>query len=103
MGMPMRQVFVCTQMRPPGHPRGSCSGRGGQALLQALGAELQKRGCWESVGVTYCGCLGACDGGPLAVVYPDGALLRGLSAAEVPALFDRLLNDESLTAQPAAR
>lgn len=101
--LPLRQVFVCAQMRPPGHPHGSCAARGAQPLLQAMQAELAKRGCWESVGVTYCGCVGQCDGGPATLVYPDGVVLRGLTPAQVPALFDRLLNAEtvSMPAVPA--
>ena len=27
MSRPERHVFVCTQERPPGHPRGSCGAR----------------------------------------------------------------------------
>ncbi|AIP36804.1 ferredoxin, 2Fe-2S domain protein [Paraburkholderia xenovorans LB400] len=31
MARPERHVFVCTQNRPPQHPRGSCAGGGNSA------------------------------------------------------------------------
>jgi (2Fe-2S) ferredoxin len=88
MPRPQRHVFVCNQQRPPGHPRGSCAARGSAPLLQALWGELQKRGAFDSIGITYSGCLGPCESGPNVVVYPEGVLYQGVSAADVPELFD---------------
>jgi len=92
MALPKRQVFVCTQQRPPGHPRGSCAHAGGQAVVQAFWAELQARQCWEEVGVTYSGCIGGpCDAGPNAVVYPEGVVYSGLQPEDVRRIFEEHL------------
>jgi (2Fe-2S) ferredoxin len=88
MPRPQRHVFVCSQQRPPGHPRGSCAAKGASPLLQAFWAELQKRQAFEQVAITYSGCLGPCDGGPNVVVYPEGTLYQGVTAADIPELFD---------------
>ena len=105
MSRPVRHVFVCSQQRPPGHPRGSCAANGAAPLLQAFWGELQRRQAYEQVAVTYSGCLGPCDGGPNVLVYPDGVLYQGVKVEDVGELFDRhLLGGEvvdRLVAPPA--
>lgn len=91
MSRPARHVFVCSQQRPPGHPRGSCAARGASPLLQAFWAELQKRQAYEQVAITYSGCLGPCEGGPNVLVYPEGVLYSGVQAADVVEIFDQHL------------
>jgi (2Fe-2S) ferredoxin len=106
MPRPTRHVFVCSQQRPPNHPRGSCAAQGSSALLQAFWAELQKRNAYEQVGITYSGCLGPCDGGPNVLVYPEGVLYQRVTAADVNEIFDQHLAQgqtvERLRAPPAA-
>lgn len=105
MPRPTRHVFVCSQQRPPNHPRGSCAAQGSSALLQAFWAELQKRNAYEQVGITYSGCLGPCDGGPNVLVYPEGVLYQRVTAADVNEIFDQHLVQgqtvERLRAPPA--
>ena len=88
MTKPSRHVFVCSQQRPPNHPRGSCAAAGASPLLQSFWAELQKRQSHEQIAITYSGCLGPCDGGPNVLVYPEGTLYRGVTAADVGEIFD---------------
>ncbi|MDZ5460301.1 (2Fe-2S) ferredoxin domain-containing protein [Azohydromonas lata] len=88
MAKPLRHVFVCSQQRPPGHPRGSCAAKGASPLLQAFWGELQKRQAYDKIAITYSGCLGPCDNGPNVLVYPDGVLYSGVSAADVTEIFD---------------
>lgn len=105
MPRPTRHVFVCTQQRPPGHPRGSCAAQGSTAVLQAFWAELQKRQAYDQVAITYSGCLGPCDGGPNVVVYPEAVLYQGVTPADVGEIFDQHLEKgqpvERLRASPA--
>lgn len=91
MPKPLRHVFVCTQQRPPNHPRGSCGSAGAAPVLQAFWAEQQKRQAYEKIAITYSGCLGPCDGGPNVLVHPDNVLYRGVSAADVTEIFDKHL------------
>jgi (2Fe-2S) ferredoxin len=88
MGKPQRHVFVCTQNRPPQHPRGSCAGgRGSTAPLQAFWAEQQMRNAYDAVAITYSGCLGPCDQGANVLVYPEAVLYRGVTAADAEEIF----------------
>ena len=88
MSKPQRHVFVCTQNRPQQHPRGSCgSGKGSTALLQAFWAEQQKRQAYETVAITWSGCLGPCDQGANVVVYPESVLYCGVTPADVEEIF----------------
>ena len=34
MAKPVKHIFVCTQSRPPGHPRGSCGANGSMVVFQ---------------------------------------------------------------------
>lgn len=83
-----RHVFVCTQQRPPNHPRGSCAAKGSVEVLQTFWSELQKRNAYEQIAITYCGCLGPCDGGPNVLVFPEATLYQGVGKADVIEIFD---------------
>lgn len=91
MAKPKKHVFVCSQQRPPGHPRGSCAHKGGAEVLQTFWAELQKRNCYEQVAVTYSGCLGPCDLGINVVVYPDAVMYSAVTKDDVAEIFDQHL------------
>lgn len=91
MAKPLKHVFVCSQSRPAGHPRGSCQQKGCGDVLQGFWAELQKRNCWDKVAVTYSGCLGPCDSGTNVLVYPEGVMYSGVTLGDVAEIFDRHL------------
>lgn len=87
MAHPSRHVFVCTQNRPPHHPRGSCAAKGSTEVLQAFWTELQKRQAYEQVAVTFSGCLGPCSEGANVLVYPEGVLYSGVTPTDVAEIF----------------
>lgn len=91
MPKPPKHVFVCNQARPPGHPRGSCQGKGGNDVLQAFWQQTQARNLWENFSVTYSGCLGPCDCGPNVLVYPEGVLYSGVTKEDVAEIIDKHL------------
>lgn len=91
MSKPQKHVFVCMQNRPPNHPKGSCTQRGGNDVLQAFWQEQQKRNAYDQVAVTYSGCLGPCSEGANVLVYPDGVLYTKVGKADVAEIFDQHL------------
>jgi (2Fe-2S) ferredoxin len=91
MPKPQKHVFVCAQSRPAGHPRGSCTQRGGTEVLQAFWQELQKRNLYEQIAITYSGCLGPCDSGANVVVYPESVLYANVTKDNVATIFDQHL------------
>lgn len=62
-------LFVCTNERKPGDPRGSCSTRGSAALLEALKSQAHAAGLKGQVRVNKAGCLDACADGASVVAY----------------------------------
>ena len=87
-------VFVCENVRPPDDPRGCC-GLAGQAVREALKAEVARRGLKRIVRANASGCLDACSGGPSIVVYPEGVWYGHVTPADVPEIVERhLVNGE---------
>lgn len=62
MPRPNKHVFVCTQGRPQGHPRGSCMEKGCAGVMEAFISEIQTRQLFDKIALTNTGCLGpACS------------------------------------------
>lgn len=94
MPKPKKHVFVCTQGRPPGHPRGSCAQRGCGEVLDEFYNQFQTRNLWGEFLVTSSGCMGPCSNGPSVVVYPEGVMYGGVTRGDVAAIIDEhLLGD----------
>lgn len=91
MAKPEKHVFVCTQQRPPGHPRGSCGALDSFSLFAALTMELDQRGLFQKVQVTSTGCMGPCHKGPSVLVYPEGVMYAGMEQADIPAFIEEHL------------
>jgi NADH:ubiquinone oxidoreductase subunit E len=68
----------------------SCGPQGGQAVREALKAELKLRGLRNSIRDGQCTCLGLCRTGVNGVIWPEGTYLSGLTVADVPRLVDYL-------------
>lgn len=91
MPKPVKQVFVCNQARPVGHPRGACQARGSNEILQAFWQQVQTRNLWDRFSVTYSGCLGPCDSGPNVLVYPENVMYNKVTKEDVTAIIDEHL------------
>jgi len=90
-GMPRRWAFVCVNDRDPSHPRGSCAGRGGAAVFDALREETGRQGLTD-VKVVAAGCLEACMVGPVVYVAPDDVWYGGITVDDVEELVARQLD-----------
>ena len=66
-----QHVFCCTNMRPEGHPSGSCAARGAEALRNYLKARAKELKL-DAVRINTVGCLDRCAQGPVMVIYPEG-------------------------------
>lgn len=91
MPRPEKHVFVCTQSRPPGHPRGSCGQAGCGEVYEEFLKQLEQRALFAKVQVTATGCLGPCPEGPTVLVYPEGVMYGGMKKDDVAAVFDEHL------------
>lgn len=91
MPRPERHVFVCTQQRPPGHPRSSCGQHAAGDVFNEFLWELQQRNLFDRIQVTATGCMGPCSEGPSVLVYPEGVMYAKVSKERVAEIFERHL------------
>jgi (2Fe-2S) ferredoxin len=64
-------VFMCTNVRPDGHPRGCCAAGGSEKLRGYMREKARALGI-ESIRCNASGCLDRCELGPNMVIYPEG-------------------------------
>lgn len=89
--MPFREryLFVCTNRRPDGHPKGSCAAKGSEPIVARLKEALVARGVAKDV-VRACasGCLDLCETGVSVLQEPEHVAYGAVTLADVDALAD---------------
>lgn len=83
-----RHVFMCTNERPAGHPRGCCKEKGAIKLRNYMKARAKELGA-EGVRVNTAGCLDRCELGPVMVIYPEGVWYRYDDMADIDEILTR--------------
>lgn len=90
MTKPEKQILVCASFRMSGTPQGVCFKKGASDLLAYLEGEISDRGL-DTVAVTACGCLKACDRGPILVVQPENTWYGNVNGEdEIDAILDAI-------------
>ena len=77
-----RHLFICTNRRPDGSPRGCCATKGGEELRIAFKKELDAQAV-KGVRANGSGCLDACERGMSVAVYPDNVWYGPVTQADV--------------------
>ena len=85
-------VFMCTNRRQDGHPRGSCAAGGSEKLRDYMKARAKEMGM-GTVRVNSAGCLDRCELGPCTVMYPEGVWYKIDSREAVDAVLESHLRD----------
>jgi (2Fe-2S) ferredoxin len=83
-----RHIFVCTNQRPEGHPRGCCNPSGESELHRAFKARIALSGLRSTVRANQAGCLDQCEHGPNVVVYPDAVWYGHVTLADVEEIVE---------------
>ncbi len=94
-----RHIFICTNQREPGHPRGCCREKGSEAIRDRFRDGLKTRGLLGKVRPNIAGCLDACEFGPSVVVYPDNIWYGGLTVDDV----DTIIEEHMVEGRPVER
>ena len=88
-----RHVFICTNRREAGNPKGSCADKGAEAIRDAFKQQLHERGLKGRIRANAAGCLDQCARGAAVVVYPEQVWYGGVTAADVPEIVQSHLVD----------
>jgi (2Fe-2S) ferredoxin len=84
-----KHIFICTNQRPEGNPRGCCNPSGDAQLHGLFKDKLKQRGIpGDKVRANKSGCLEQCEVGPTVVVYPDAVWYGGVTAEDVDEIID---------------
>jgi len=86
-----KHVFICTNRREPGNPKGDCASKGGEAIKDELKRLLHERGLKGRIRANAAGCLDQCARGATVVVYPEQVWYGGVTVADVAAIVDEHL------------
>ncbi|MBC7234856.1 MAG: NADH-quinone oxidoreductase subunit NuoF [Chloroflexi bacterium] len=68
-----------------------CSASGSPSVLEALKAEIERRGLADEVRVVETGCRGFCAMGPVMIIYPEGIFYCQVQASDVEELVEETL------------
>ncbi len=92
-----RYLFVCTNRRPDGHPKGSCAASGSEALVAKLKAEVAVQGGKGIVRACTSGCLDLCEVGASIVQEPEHVAYGHVTEADLPEIAAAAIRGEVVT------
>jgi (2Fe-2S) ferredoxin len=86
-----KHVFICTNRRDPGNPKGSCAEKGSDEVRDAFKRILHERGLKGRIRANAAGCLDQCSLGITVVVYPEQVWYGGVNVVDVEEIVDQHL------------
>ena len=92
-----RYLFVCTNRREEGNPKGSCAQKGSEELVKALKEGFKKRGAADRIRTCSSSCLDLCEIGASIVQEPDHVAYGHVTTADVDEIADAAAKGEVVT------
>jgi (2Fe-2S) ferredoxin len=86
-----KHVFICTNRREAGNPKGDCASKGGEEIKDEFKRLLHERGLKGKIRANAAGCLDQCARGATVVVYPEQVWYGGLQVKDVATIVDEHL------------
>lgn len=87
-----KHIFICTNIRPPDHPRSSCGEKGSEKLRDKFKKRIAELGLNKLVRVNSAGCLDACEYGISIVIYPEAVWYGGVKEEDI----EKIINEHLL-------
>jgi (2Fe-2S) ferredoxin len=78
-----RYLFVCTNRREEGHPKGSCAAKGSEEIQLKLKAALVKHGVAQTLRACSSSCLDLCETGVSIVQEPEHIAYGNVTPGDV--------------------
>jgi (2Fe-2S) ferredoxin len=91
-----RYLFVCTNRREEGNPKGSCAQKGSEAVVKRLKEELIRLGVHKEVRACSSSCLDMCETGISIVQEPDHVAYGHVTLEDVPELAKAVAEGRTL-------
>ncbi|MCH8208764.1 MAG: (2Fe-2S) ferredoxin domain-containing protein [Nitrospinae bacterium] len=89
-----KHIFMCNNVRSEDDPRGCCTARGSNDLIDHAKKRIKEMGLKGQVRVNKAGCLDACAYGPTVVIYPDDVWYTPRSREDMEEILnEHILND----------
>lgn len=92
-------IFICTNHRDPEDTRGSCGAKGSDEIRSRFKELVHANKLKASIRANACGCLDACEFGPVAVVYPEGVWYGGITIDDI----DEIVQSHLIGGKPVNR
>jgi (2Fe-2S) ferredoxin len=90
-----RYLFVCTNRREEGTPKGSCAQKGSEEIVKRLKQALLERGLAKTVArACSSSCLDLCEYGASIVLEPDHVVYGHVTLDDVDAIADGIAKGE---------
>ena len=90
-----KHLFICNNKRSEDDPRGSCSEKNSDNLIDYAKKRVQDLGLKGEIRVNKAGCLDACAYGPAMVVYPDGTWYSPKTKNDIEVILEKhILNNK---------
>jgi len=88
-----KHVFICTNRRPEGDPKGCCWEKRSVRQRTYMKKRAKDLGL-DNVRINASGCLDRCELGPTMVIYPEGVWYTFESEADIDEILQRHVIDD---------
>lgn len=92
-------VFVCENVRPPGHSKGCCAEKKSKEIREKFKKRIAELKLNVDIRVNSSGCLDACEFGPAIVIYPEQVWYGNVKVEDI----DEIINEHLINSNVVER
>ncbi|KXS42922.1 MAG: ferredoxin, 2Fe-2S [Methanolobus sp. T82-4] len=88
MQKPENHIFICGSTRLNGKVQGACQNKDSHDLVQMFTEEVMDRDLEGEIMVTWTGCVGICEKGPIVMIYPQQTWYGEVTEDDIDDILD---------------